>query len=74
MREEFLFAAELYLSCGHKVEAAACLQNAREYLLAAGLWEKVGQVCIILVKVTLKACLFDVTDPRFSHKENVLQL
>ena len=44
MREEFLYAAEQYLDCGHRVEAGACLQNAREHLLVSGLWEKLGQV------------------------------
>ena len=48
MRDEYFFASELYLACGHNVEAAACLQNAREHLLAARLWEKVGQVTVDL--------------------------
>ena len=46
MRDEYFFASQLYLACGHNVEAAACLQNAREHLLAARLWEKVGQVTV----------------------------
>ena len=46
MREAYFFASELYLACDHKVEAAACLQNAREYLLAAQVWEKAGQVTV----------------------------
>ena len=51
MREAYFFAAELYLACDHKVEAAACLQNAREYLLAAQVWEKAGQVTVLFSPV-----------------------
>ena len=44
LRHEFLFAAEEYLDCGMTTEAARCLCNAKETLLAAQLYEKMGQV------------------------------
>ena len=44
LRHEFLFAAEQYLDCGMTTEAARCLCNAKETLLAAQLYEKMGQV------------------------------
>ncbi|XP_064597504.1 TPR and ankyrin repeat-containing protein 1-like [Liolophura sinensis] len=45
MREEFLTAAKLYLvNCGMVVEAAKCLVNAHETLLAARLYGKVGRM------------------------------
>ncbi|XP_045164107.2 TPR and ankyrin repeat-containing protein 1-like [Mercenaria mercenaria] len=43
MREEFLYAAELYMECDRPTKAAICLQNAKERDLAAGLFEKLGQ-------------------------------
>ncbi|KAI0224964.1 TPR and ankyrin repeat-containing protein 1 [Lamellibrachia satsuma] len=43
LRHEFLFAAEGYLDCGMTTEAAKCLCNAKETLLAAQLYEKMGQ-------------------------------
>ena len=43
-RVEFVRAAQLFLDVKHFVQAAKCLRNAREYGLAAMLWEKMGQV------------------------------
>ncbi|WAR27596.1 TRNK1-like protein [Mya arenaria] len=43
MRDEFLYAAELYLECNKPAKAALCLQNAKERELAAELFEKLGQ-------------------------------
>lgn len=45
MKEEFVFAAEKFLESGHDNKAALCLQNAREYELAATVFEKCGLVC-----------------------------
>ena len=42
MREEFLFVAERFLKIGRGHEAAVCLQNAKEEVLAAGLMAKLG--------------------------------
>ncbi|XP_071113489.1 TPR and ankyrin repeat-containing protein 1-like isoform X1 [Haliotis cracherodii] len=42
MKEEFVFAAEKFLESGHDNKAALCLQNAREYELAATVFEKCG--------------------------------
>ena len=48
LRHEFLFAAEEYLDCGMTTEAAKCLCNAKETLLAAQLYEKMGQVSFVI--------------------------
>ncbi|XP_033726508.1 TPR and ankyrin repeat-containing protein 1-like [Pecten maximus] len=42
MRDEFLFAAEMFLDCSLPSQAAKCLQNARERELVAHLFEKIG--------------------------------
>ena len=44
MREEFLLAAEKYMECELPSKAVICLQNSREWELAAHLYEKIGQV------------------------------
>ena len=44
MREEFLYTAQDFLKCGKKDEAARCLYNAREFALAASVYEKNGKV------------------------------
>ena len=46
LRDEFLYAAEDFLECGLTAEAAKCLNNAREFLLAAQLYEKMGKVSV----------------------------
>ena len=43
-RDEFLFAAEDFLECRRASETAACLNNAREFSLAAQMYEKMGKV------------------------------
>ena len=48
LRHEFKLAAEAYLECGMTAEAAKCLCNAKEPLLAAQLYEKMGQVGTLL--------------------------
>ena len=48
LRHEFLFAAEEFLDCGMTTEAAKCLCNAKETLLAAQLYEKMGQVSFVI--------------------------
>ena len=55
MREEFLYAAELFLQCDMRVEACKCLVNAKEFVHAAQLYEKLGQVhsLDILIYLTL---------------------
>ncbi|XP_060067394.1 TPR and ankyrin repeat-containing protein 1-like [Ylistrum balloti] len=42
MRDEFLFAAEMFLDCDMAQQAAKCLQNARERELVAHLFKKIG--------------------------------
>ena len=44
MREDFLLAAEKYMECELPSKAVICLQNSREWELAAHLYEKIGQV------------------------------
>ncbi|XP_067665651.1 TPR and ankyrin repeat-containing protein 1-like [Haliotis asinina] len=44
MKDEFVYAAEKFLESGNDNKAALCLQNAREYELAAALFEKCGQL------------------------------
>jgi hypothetical protein len=44
MRDEFLFAAELYLNCERYPEAAKCLSNAKEVKPAISLYTKLRQV------------------------------
>lgn len=46
MRDEFLRAAESFLKCGMCDEAEICLNNAREWILLAKLYEKTGKVNI----------------------------
>ena len=48
LQRAFKLAAEAYLECGMTVEAAKCLCNAKETLLAARLYEKMGQVGSLL--------------------------
>ena len=48
LRHEFKFSAEAYLECGMTAEAAKCMCNAKETLLAAQLYEKMGQVGTLL--------------------------
>ena len=48
MRDEFLRAAESFLKCHMYDEAEICLNNAREWVLLAKLYEKTGKVNIIL--------------------------
>ncbi|KAL9971729.1 hypothetical protein ACROYT_G017932 [Oculina patagonica] len=43
MRDEFLRAAESFLKCGMRDEAEICLNNAREWILLAKLYEKSGK-------------------------------
>ncbi|XP_060580921.1 TPR and ankyrin repeat-containing protein 1-like [Ruditapes philippinarum] len=43
MRDEFLFAAELYLNCERYPEAAKCLSNAKEVKPAISLYTKLRQ-------------------------------
>ena len=49
MRDEFLRAAESFLKCHMNDEAEICLNNAREWVLLAKLYEKTGKVNIILI-------------------------
>ncbi|XP_064597505.1 TPR and ankyrin repeat-containing protein 1-like [Liolophura sinensis] len=57
MREEFLTAAKLYLvNCGMVVEAAECLVDAHETLLAARLYGKAGRV-IKSIRMQCLCCL-----------------
>ena len=44
MRDEFLRAGESFLQCKMYDEAAICLNNAREWILLAKLYEKTGKV------------------------------
>ena len=46
MRDEFLRAGESFLQCEMYNEAAICLNNAREWILLARLYEKTGKVNI----------------------------
>ena len=46
MRDEFLRAGESFLQCEMYNEAAICLNNAREWILLAKLYEKTGKVNI----------------------------
>ncbi len=50
MREEFLFVAERFLSIGRAQEAAVCLQNAKEELMAAHLMAKLGPRYVSILK------------------------
>ena len=48
-KEEYIAAAHAFLKCGDLENLAApCLFNAKEYLLSAQLFEKVGEVAIVL--------------------------
>ena len=44
MRDEFLRAGESFVQCKMYDEAAICLNNAREWILLAKLYEKTGKV------------------------------
>ncbi len=44
MREEFVFAAEKFMESEHDNKAALCLTNAKEYEIAALVFEKCGMV------------------------------
>ena len=48
MRDEFLTAAESFLKCRMHYEAEICLNNAREWVLLAKLYEKTGKVICAL--------------------------
>lgn len=43
-REQFVKAAVMFLDCDQLHQAAKCLVNAREKVLVAFLYEKIGQV------------------------------
>ena len=60
LRHEFLFAAEGYLECGMTVEAAKCLCNAKETLLAARLYEKMGQVGSLHIQTCAPSVFFRI--------------
>lgn len=44
MRELFLSAAHDFLECEHPLEAGKCLENAKEFSLAADLYRKTNMV------------------------------
>ena len=74
MREEFLYAAKEFVGCGLCVEATRCLINAHEFLLAAELYAKMGQVCVracvvVCVRVYINAS--DCVRSGFSHVQVV---
>lgn len=52
MKDEFLRAAESFLKCQMHVEAEICLNNAREWVLLAKLYEKTGKVNIAFNTIT----------------------
>ena len=55
MRDGFLRAAESFLNCHMYDEAEICLNNAREWILLAKLYEKTGKVNIIL-NIIMRSC------------------
>ena len=44
MRKQFIAAAAEFLQCNMGAQAARCLCNAKEFTLAAQVFEKIGQV------------------------------
>lgn len=48
MRELFLSAAHDFLECEHPLEAGKCLENAKEFSLAADLYRKTNMVTFSL--------------------------
>ena len=65
MRKEFLHAGKSFLQCEMYDEAAICLNNAREWILLAKLYEKTGRVSMEILSgisahtLALFVCKFD---------------